>query len=73
MKKGLKKKSFVKKQIVVASIAVGIFAALAIYLACTFWRCPKYPDRFQLAILFFIIGAALTYFKMSASFSAFKK
>jgi len=73
MKKKLKKKSFVKRQIAVASIAVGIFAAFAIYLACTFWRCPKYPDQFQFAILFFIIGAALTYLKMSAFFSAFKK
>lgn len=52
------------KQLAVVSIAVGLIAAAAVYIACTSARCPV--GSFELAIIFFIIFAILTYLKKRA-------
>ena len=58
------------KQILVASVAVGLIAAVAIYAACSFARCPPQLSKLQFALLFFAIGFAISFVMKSIFVSA---
>lgn len=54
-------KSFVRRTMILASVIAGLIAAIAIYAACTFGRCPRHLDSVQFAILFFFIVTIFSY------------
>jgi len=60
MKTAIKKYS-VKKRILLLSTIAGAIAAISIYAACSFARCPANLDKSYLAVIFFLLIFLFSY------------